>query len=132
MIATCVTGAAAGGGPLDVQYQYTNSTGIDRSLYSLTLVWPWPQPNMLTSVDWGGMITVQVWAGVMGGSPLTIPNGDPGWTGASRVITNGTSRTLRLDFGFPVAAGDYILTTQWDDTLGGNLCTSAPVTVTHP
>jgi hypothetical protein len=62
-------------------------------------------------------------------SPLTINNG---WTAGDRGINAGANKTLQLNFNFPLSGtGQYQLSTQWDNTTGGSLCTAPTILVNH-
>src|SRR5574341_266066 len=123
----CVSGVVAPfSGSQDLKFSFTNNTGIDRRLVSLTLTWPGNGSRKLISLNFG---TDQIWSGNGNNSPLTI---NSGWTTGNRGINTGTNKTLQLNFDFPLSGtGQYQVSTQWDNTTGGSICTAPTIIVTR-
>jgi uncharacterized repeat protein (TIGR01451 family) len=123
----CVSGAVAPfSGSQDLKFSFTNNTGLNRRLVSVTLTWPGSGSRKMISINFG---TDQIWSGNGNNSPLTI-NG--GWAAGSRVINTGTNKTLQLNFNFALSGtGQYQLSTQWDDTAGSSICTAPTIIVTR-
>lgn len=123
----CVSGVVAPfSGSQDLKFSFANNTGIDRRLVSLTLTWPDNGSRKLISLNFGAD---QIWSGNGNNSPLTI---NSGWTTGNRGINTGTNKTLQLNFDFPLSGtGQYQVSTQWDNTTGGSICTAPTIIVTR-
>ncbi|MGH2524822.1 MAG: hypothetical protein ACRDH2_20125, partial [Anaerolineales bacterium] len=107
-------------------FSFANNTGINRRLVGLTLTWPDSGGRKIISVNFG---TEQVWSGNGNNSPFSLSSGD--LTG-SRLINAATSKTLKLNFNYALSGtGGYTLTTQWDDTNGGSVCTAPSITISR-
>jgi len=123
----CVTGVLAPfNGSQDLQFSFTNNTGLNRRLISLTLTWPSTGSRQVTSITFG---PDQIWSGNGNNSAFTV-NG--GWTAGDRSLNATLSKTLKLNFNYVLSGtGQYNLSTQWDNTANGSICTAPTITVTR-
>lgn len=123
----CVTGALAPfSGSQDIQYSFTNNTGINRRLVGVQLIWPSAASRKATSLNFGPN---QIWSGHSNSSPLDLTGG---WTAGDRTLNTTASKTLKFNFNYAVSGtGTYTLVTIWDDTAGNSLCTAPTITITR-
>jgi len=117
----------------DVQFAYANPQNppppLTHVLSSLTVTWDdQSDTRLLVSVKMGATV---IWSNAGVTSPFTIDADD--WIiGANRSIAPGASKSLVLTFNVSALGGTYTLNpVDWDDGAGGNVCTSAPVSVTR-
>jgi uncharacterized repeat protein (TIGR01451 family) len=122
----CVVGSTAPFSiPQDVKYLFTNNTGLNRRLVSITLTWPNGGARALNIVNFG---PDQIWNGNGSSSPYTINS----WNAGDQTLSAGASKFLQLIFNYNLpGTGQYTLVTQWDNTAGGSVCTAPAVTVTR-
>jgi uncharacterized repeat protein (TIGR01451 family) len=123
----CVTGVPAPfSGTQDIQYSFTNNTGINRRIVEGTLTWPSGSGRKLNSISFG---PDQIWSGNGNHSPLTITSG---WTSGSRTLDASLSKTLKLTFNYALTGtGTYTLVTKWDNGSGGSVCAAPAIQITR-
>ncbi len=126
----CVTGAVFPfTGAQDMKFSYSNYTGINRRLVSLTMTWPNGSGRKMTSVN---LDSPTIWSGNFNQSPDTINSGNWSGTSADRTVNTGASKIMQLYFNYPLSGtGTYTLTTVWDNGSGGSLCSALPIVVTR-
>jgi hypothetical protein len=122
----CVRGLdSPGGGPAEVQWHFINVSGMTRRLIRLEVTWPQETGRLLQDVRYGG---ITIWNLGSNLSPVTIDSNFLGGPTALH-IGDGLSRLLQISFNFPVAGYEFTVVPYWDDTSGGSVCSSGPITV---
>ncbi len=123
----CVPGVGfPAGGANEVFWQYSNLTGITRRLTRLEVTWPQETGRRLQDVRLGGLV---IWNLSSTISPVTIDSNFLGGPTA-RHINISVSKPLQINFNFNVTGNqEYTVKAFWDDTNGGKVCDSGPVTI---
>ena len=123
----CVLGQGLpNGGNNEVNWQFTNSTGLTRRLVRVDVTWPQSTGRLLQALQLGG---TTIWNLGANFSPVTINSNFVG-SPSSRNINDSSSKTLLATFNFLVTGSqEFKVRAFWDDTNAGSICDSGLVTV---
>jgi hypothetical protein len=123
----CVPGVGLpAGSSNEVFWQFSNLTGITRRLIRLEVTWPQETGRRLQDVRFSGLTIWNLGSTI---SPVTIDSNFLGGPTA-RHINNSIIKPLQINFNFNVTGNqEYTVKAFWDDTNGGKVCDSGPVTI---
>jgi hypothetical protein len=123
----CVLGVGKpDGGNNEVEWQFSNSTGLTRRLVRVDVTWPQQTGRLLQSLQFGG---TTIWNLGANFSPVTINSNFVG-SPTARNINDSAAKTLLATFNFLVTGSqEFTVKAFWDDTNNGSVCDSGSVTV---
>ena len=115
--ATCVSaGAISSTSAQTIQLDYTNYTGVTRSITGIDVTWPSGGSNRFTKVEFGVAPSNWsiLWSANANNSPTTIASTLSGWQNGNTGMLDATTKTLLLTFNFNVS-GPFQVTATFDN-----------------
>ncbi len=115
--ATCVSaGTLSSTSAQTIQLDYTNYTGVTRSITRIDVTWPSGGNKRFTKVEFGTAPSNWsiLWSANENKSPTTIASTLPGWQNGNTGMLDATIKTLLLTFNFNIS-GVFQVTVTFDN-----------------